>query len=780
MSRSLLPAALTLGVVVLAQAQNAHWRHIADYTDTRGMIAEDGLLVTASTRGGALFNPAGATWEHLSLPQGMLTVDLADVCSDGAGTLFWAGMDACLSARGLHDGAWSRGFLEFREHPQIHEIHDLWGANGHVLVSHTIGLTCFDYLAAGDEFLVRWNVHTLGSFPQQRPVLAAAALDSLLVAVTADGVAWGAGYPGQPTSFSNYDHPGGLATIVQAWLAPADDRMYVLLASPQGQAWAGSLDAAGVWRTEFAGLSGALALAAEGNHWALAVENGDGARLLIDGGALTTDLPQRVGALAWSDGTLWAALLPDMAGGGLVAVLDGVADPVLRPNVPGAEEIVDLDFATDGSVWTAGVAGDIRRNGLFHLDAAGLWQGWKLGYNWFGNYPTSVECDAHQGVWFGSWGRGCSRLTPADSSLARFSWDAGPAHRMAGFANAQAGSSAIFPLVSDIEEDAAGNVWIVNHQALDDSCLVVAPAAWFADTSTAFARHAFTQNLLQFPWQVQPTTTLGVWAGVAGKDSRDEEKRLLQLTSRGLPVERLPEWRLTEHELADAVWNFGFAAPGTISDLRVDEGGNLWVSTSDGFYMGGIYGGTAQFSRVQFLVGLLSENLRGLDVDGRGRVWLGSDLGLNVYEPDRARFQEPALVDELNALLRQVDDFQLHKVRIDPRGGIWVAGNLGLFVCDTGAQDYGARPGGEARMYPNPFRPDGTARARLLPGGLANDATVTLYDLNGRRVRSLSLLEVEDGWDGRDTAGDLVGSGVYLVLVTSSGGSAEGKIAVIR
>jgi flagellar hook assembly protein FlgD len=83
-------------------------------------------------------------------------------------------------------------------------------------------------------------------------------------------------------------------------------------------------------------------------------------------------------------------------------------------------------------------------------------------------------------------------------------------------------------------------------------------------------------------------------------------------------------------------------------------------------------------------------------------------------------------------------------------------------------------------MYPNPFRPDGAKRARVLPEGLANDAQLTIYDANGRHLRSLSLLEAEAGWDGRDAHGEFVPSGVYLLLITSSGGSAEGKIAVIR
>jgi hypothetical protein len=780
MARALLTATLFLACG-LAQAQE-RWRHVADFTDTRAMIAVDGRLVTASTRGGVLHPVAGGTWEHVSFPQGMLAVDLVDVCTDGAGTLFWAGADASLSARGLHDGAWSRGFLEFREHPQIRAINDLWGGGGTVLVAHSIGLTRFDYLAEDDEYLVRWNLHALGDFPQQSPVLAATAFGDWLVAVTANGLVWGAGWPAPPASMQSWARPGNLVTVDRAWLAAGEERLYALLQDPLGAAWAGSMGLDGQWRTELAGLSQPLALAAKGSSWVLALASGTGSRVLQDGGQHQSSLGQRVGALAYEGGTLWAALLPGGEGGGLVALADDGWGEPLRPDLPGAEEFVDLEVAADGSLWAVGVASDNRRNGLYRLRPEGGWQAGKLGYDYFGNYPTSIACDRHGGVWFGSWGRGCSRLLPdlPEPQVKKFSWDAGPAHRMAGFANAQVGEGPTFPLVSDLQEDAAGNLWIVNHQALDDSCLVVVPAAWYADSSTAFARKHFPQIGLRFPWGILPTPTLGVWAGVAGKDSRDERKRLLQLSSRGLPVSRLAEWRLDQHELADANWNFGLAAPGVVNGLAVDASDNLWLATSDGFYVGGIYGGLAQFSRVQFLEGLLSEQVEALTADGRGRVWLGADAGLSVYEPQAALFRNPVVAAELNSLLRRAEGFQLNAVRIMPDGALWVAGNLGLFTCGTGARDYGRAPAGTARMYPNPFRPDGLRRARLLPEGLANDATIVLYDASGRRVRKLSLLEAEEGWDGRDDGGALVGSGVYLILVSSDGGSAEGKIAVIR
>jgi hypothetical protein len=766
------------GVCAASQAQLPQWRHVADYTDTHAMIATQGMVVTASSRGAAFFTPEDAQWAHASLPEGLLTVDLLDVCTDEAGTLFWSGADASISALRLDENEWSRGFLEFRGHDQIRAVNDLWGGQGLMMASHSTGITLFDYLPQDDEFLVRWNLHQLGSFPNQSEVLASAALGSLLVAVTAQGLAWGEGWPSQPTHMQNLAVPGALGTISQAWLAQGGDRLYALLRDPQGRGWLGSVDAQGEWRVELSSVQAPQALAANESGWTLAMAEGGASRLLSneDGNGLL--LPQAVGALAHLEGGLVAALLPGAESGGLVRLSGLSIEEIHRPDVPGAEDFVDLDFAPDGSLWVAGVSADMDRNGLYHRGAEG-WTAWKLGYGAFGNYPTSLACNEQGGVWFGTWGQGLGLLR-ADGSVARFAHDAGPAHRMVGFANAQVGEVATFPLVSDVQADAAGNIWVVNHQALDDSCLVVIPAAWQSDTTVAFARHTFAQYGLRFPWSILPTSSMGVWAGIAGKDSRDEEKRLLRLNSRGLPVERLAEWRLDEHELADAQWNFSLSAPGTVQGLAADAG-NVWIATSDGFYVGGLYGGVAQFSRVQFIDGLVSEQLAAVGLDGRGRVWVGADEGLSVYDPLRAVFQDPGALSAFNAMVRQVDGLALRKVAVDPRTGeLWVATSLGLFACPGLAVDHGGAPQDDVHMYPNPFRPDGSNRARLLSGGLANDATVSILDANGRVLRRLNLQEAEEGWDGRDKEDRPLESGVYLLLVTSSGGSGQGKIAIIR
>lgn len=83
---------------------------------------------------------------------------------------------------------------------------------------------------------------------------------------------------------------------------------------------------------------------------------------------------------------------------------------------------------------------------------------------------------------------------------------------------------------------------------------------------------------------------------------------------------------------------------------------------------------------------------------------------------------------------------------------------------------------------PNPFNAGTTIRYELREAG---EARVTIHDLRGRFVAELVRGFHRDGphertWDGRDTGGDRVGSGVYLVSVVAAGERVARRIAFVQ
>ena len=84
--------------------------------------------------------------------------------------------------------------------------------------------------------------------------------------------------------------------------------------------------------------------------------------------------------------------------------------------------------------------------------------------------------------------------------------------------------------------------------------------------------------------------------------------------------------------------------------------------------------------------------------------------------------------------------------------------------------------------HPNPFNPMTTIGFVLEKDG---HASVSVYDLKGRRVRGLIDGSLNAGphsvpWDGMNEAGQRAGSGVYLVRILAGGKSAEHKMVLLK
>ncbi len=97
---------------------------------------------------------------------------------------------------------------------------------------------------------------------------------------------------------------------------------------------------------------------------------------------------------------------------------------------------------------------------------------------------------------------------------------------------------------------------------------------------------------------------------------------------------------------------------------------------------------------------------------------------------------------------------------------------------------HGTLPSGVQLMqnYPNPFNPTTTIRYALPVQG---HVTLKIYDLLGREIRTLVDAVQEPGyqsvdWNSTNSAGQLVGSGVYFYRLVADGSSQTHKLVVQR
>jgi hypothetical protein len=85
-------------------------------------------------------------------------------------------------------------------------------------------------------------------------------------------------------------------------------------------------------------------------------------------------------------------------------------------------------------------------------------------------------------------------------------------------------------------------------------------------------------------------------------------------------------------------------------------------------------------------------------------------------------------------------------------------------------------------VFPNPFNPQATVRFDLARAGRAR---LTVFDLAGRRVRTLCDAELPAGahdrvWDGRDDGGQPLPSGTYYARLTADGTQSLRKMSLVR
>jgi len=85
------------------------------------------------------------------------------------------------------------------------------------------------------------------------------------------------------------------------------------------------------------------------------------------------------------------------------------------------------------------------------------------------------------------------------------------------------------------------------------------------------------------------------------------------------------------------------------------------------------------------------------------------------------------------------------------------------------------------RLSPNPSPGSVAVAWRDLP---PDPATVEIYDLRGRRLRSLRVADSAAIrsviWDGRDAGGRPAAAGTYLVLMRSTAGVIKGRAVIAR
>ncbi len=370
-------------------------------------------------------------------------------------------------------------------------------------------------------------------------------------------------------------------------------------------------------------------------------------------------------------------------------------------------------------------------------------------------------------LYFGSWLEGFIEYDPATDGLTLYDENNTTLQRAEG--------DPFRTRVGGFDSDAAGNLYVANHRAMDRKAVTVltpdgqsaalgGDCNFFGAFDVAVDQAGFIWTLYSIQPDVGGVSVLDPGPDVL--DPSDDECRVFLTGNSNLPTNEL-------------------------RSIVVDLDGDVWVGTAAGiviFECGGsalddICQGSIRIVEDNEFTGRLleTEDILALAVDGANRKWVGTNSGVYLLSPDGReqifRFDEgnsPLLSNTVRAItIRQAD------------GTVYFGTENGIISYRGDATLGGEVNKEELEIFPNPVTPD--YRGPIAIRGLARDATVKITDVSGKLVFETQAEGGQVTWDGRDYTGREARSGVYLVFAATNGrfrfdnpDGAIGKIVFVR
>jgi hypothetical protein len=219
-------------------------------------------------------------------------------------------------------------------------------------------------------------------------------------------------------------------------------------------------------------------------------------------------------------------------------------------------------------------------------------------------------------------------------------------------------------------------------------------------------------------------------------------------------------------------------ANNAISSLVMDELGDLWVGTSLGASIitntQNLLSNTAL--SITSAYALDEYTVTCMAVDPINQKWVGTDQGLLLCSADGSQLLASYTTQNSPLMSNNITS-----LAIDKNKGIVYAGtNSGL----TSFQTSSVQPKlsyAKLFVYPSPFvLKNGTNQLTI--DGLVSNSNVKIITLYGKLVKEFPSPGGRVAyWDGTDTNGNLVASGVYIVVAYDQNNDVvTGKIAVLR
>lgn len=426
------------------------------------------------------------------------------------------------------------------------------------------------------------------------------------------------------------------------------------------------------------------------------------------------------------------------------------------PNGPAANQFPGMVVDSKGNLWSAS-GRDVTGIGFYKFDGT-TWTNYNKATNpeLTNNAFHMVYAAPDNTIYFGSWGNGFEKISDQQFT----------AYDTTGTGMVGIPATTSFLVISGFAVDSKNDLWVLNYWPGDGNTLhVMSGNTWHHFKNSSEANLSLEQH---FNLVIDESGTK--WYSVL--DSR--RAGLYFYNENGTLTNK-------NDDVNGYITTSSGLNSNSINSLAVDQRGDLWVGTSTGVNvisnLSSVTAGGSSSLRITSVFSLRQQTANCIAVDALNQKWVGTNDGLILVNSDGS-----SLLGAYNTKNSPLLSDKIVSLAIDKNSGIvYVGTDAGITSFKT-ASEKPQESFSTLFCYPNPFRISNGTNTLTIKG-LVKDSDIKILTISGKLIREFSSPGGNVAfWDGRNEFGDLVSSGVYLIVAFDREGNnvTTGKIAVLR
>ncbi|MCH2229531.1 MAG: hypothetical protein MK105_04240 [Crocinitomicaceae bacterium] len=326
-------------------------------------------------------------------------------------------------------------------------------------------------------------------------------------------------------------------------------------------------------------------------------------------------------------------------------------------------------------------------------------------------------------------------------------------------------------LISDINYDENGNLWILNGYANAPLKVYTKDGLWYEFDLGTTAKSKFSDNM-------EIDYNGNKWLSIRGAG-------LYGYKDNGTIADASDD----EYVLLNIGENTGALPSNQVNAIAVDFDNEIWIGTDNGFAV--LYNSDGAFGasfgnynaqriklefegNVEYVLG--DTDINDIAVDGANRKWFAtSNSGIILLSPDGLEIIEQHTMENSPLISDNILDIEIDH----STGEMFIITDLGLMSYRTDAS-YEDSEYNNVTVFPNPARPEHSGPITIQ--GIRFNSDVKITDIAGNLVYKTTSNGGTATWDGKTLLGERVATGVYLIWTAANEGKGRkvGKVLVVN